>query len=395
MRQNIKKAIKKAIIKAINSFNISSEKWGTPKGFINALDWCEKNGANYKLVYAKKEVTQAEPIRLDEKVHKLYRDEYVRTQSESFVASFNHGRVWGRNGAVITPDDLLLYDVSREFGAYGGVYGKEHSVFKQIKLTKPKYIDGTVAVLASPGANNFHHWLYDNMPRLHLIQRAGFLNEIDYFILDYTDLPFQRETLRKAGIPESKILNCHNNWEFHIKAKRLVVPSLPSRLGVISDWTVDYLRDLIIPQIDSKQLKKRIYISRKKAPSRKIVNEEDLFSYLGKKGFKEYFAEDYSITETAELFNEAEFIIGVHGSGLSNLVFAGKGVKVIDIIAPKHLDPYYWVLTGFQQGVYAYFSGEGCFDEDAEDLVKDKIDHDIRINLALFEQLFQRIEKIN
>lgn len=377
------------LIKGLNILNLSSEKLGTPKGLLNTQDWCHDNEASWILVYPEKEVRQAEPIIIEGKVHKLFRDEYKRTQNRSFVATIFNGRVWGRNGAIITPDDMLLTDVSREFGAYGGVFGKQHSVFNQFRLASPKYIDATVAVLASPGANNFHHWLYDNIARFHLVQKAGLENEIDYYILDYTALPFQKETLERVGIPEDKILNCHDNWQFHIKAKNLVVPSLPSRLGVINDWTVDYLRSLIMPSVMPKPLTRRIYISRKKAPSRKITNEQELIDFLQKEGFTEYFAEDHSIAETAEIFNEAEFIIGIHGSGLSNLAFAGKGVKVIDIVAPKHLDPYYWVLTNFREGKYAYIVGKGDMDVDSEDLVKKKIDKDITVDMDSFIQSFK------
>jgi capsular polysaccharide biosynthesis protein len=386
--------IKKSLIKLINSFSISSEKWGTPKGIVNAEEWSKKNNAFFKIVYSSKNVKQEEPVVIKGTVHKIFRDEFERTQSQAFVAKIEEGRVWGRNGAVITTDDLLVNDVSREFGAYGGVFGFEHSIFKQIKLAAVKYIDGTVAVIASPGANNFHHWLYDNIPRLHLIKEAGLMDGIDYFVMDYENLAFQNEVLKKVGIPVEKILNCHDNWSFHIRAKTLIVPSLPSRLGVVSDWTVDYLRNLMLPLLQQNKLSKRIYISRKKAPTRKVVNETELLSYLSKYGFIEYFAEDYSLENTAILFSEAEFVVGVHGSGLSNLAFASKGVKVIDIIAPNHVDPYYWILNGFQNGKYAYFSGEGHVANESKDLVKEKIDEDITIDMNSFELLFERMNKL-
>jgi capsular polysaccharide biosynthesis protein len=387
--------IKQNIIKLINSFNISSEKWGTPKGIVNAEEYCRKNNTSFKIIYAAKNVKQSEPITLNNSVHKIFKDEYERTQNQSFVATIFGGRVWGRNGAVISDDDLLLNDVSREFGAYGGVFGDKHSVFKQFKLAKPTCINGTVAVIASPGANNFHHWLYDNIARLHLIEEAGLLHTIDYFVLDYESRPFQNEVLQKLRIPVEKILNCHDNWSFHIKAKTLIIPSLPSRLGVLSDWTVDYLRKLLLPPIQQTKLSKRIYISRKKAPTRKVVNETELFSYLQDQGFVEYFAEDYSLENTAILFSESEFIVGVHGSGLSNLAFASKGVKVIDIIAPNHVDPYYWILTGFQNGKYAYFSGEGNTINEHKDLVKEKVDEDILVDMNSFKVLFENMNNLS
>ncbi len=144
-----------------------------------------------------------------------------------------------------------------------------------------------------------------------------------------------------------------------------------------------------------EKLTMKIYISRAKAPSRKIVNERELLVFLTEEGFTEYFAEDHSVAETAALFRKAEFIVGVHGSGLSNLAFAGRGVKVIDLVAPKHLDPYYWVLAGFQEGKYAYLPGEGNINNDEVEMVKEKIDDDIKISMDSFKQLFQQLKNAN
>jgi capsular polysaccharide biosynthesis protein len=388
----VKQSLKKILIRSINHLGISSEKIGTPKDVVRTAQWCASNNAEFVQLHQTKSVSQNPPVTINGRVHVLFRREYDRIQEETFAAIIYEGRVWGRNGAIITPDDLLLGDVSREFGAYGGILGKEHSVFKQVKLHAPCYINGTVAVIASPGASNFHHWMYDNIPRLHLIEKAGLLKDVDYFVLDHVKTPYQIETLKLLGIPDEKVLNCNDNWRFHIKAKKLIVPSLPSRLGVVSDWCVDYLRGLVLKEQKKSSGSKRIYISRRKAASRRITNEADLISVLAEKGFTEYFAEDHSVSETAALFNEAEYVVGAHGSGLSNLAFASRGVKVIDIVAPLHLDPYYWVLTGLREGKYAYLPGEGIFDEETIELVKQKVDHDITVNINSLKKLLSNLE---
>jgi hypothetical protein len=61
--------IKKSLIKLINSFSISSEKWGTPKGIVNTQEYCRKNNAAFKIIYPAKNVNQPEPITLTENVH--------------------------------------------------------------------------------------------------------------------------------------------------------------------------------------------------------------------------------------------------------------------------------------------------------------------------------------
>lgn len=388
----LKNLIKKSIIKIINSLGVSSKYIGTPKSLSLMEDWCKANNSFFSFVYDTKTIAQSPPIIVDAKVHKIIRNEYERIQIGAYVAILPKGRVWGRNGAVITRDDKLITDVSREFGAYGGVLGEKHSIFQQISLVPIKQIRGNVAVIASPGANNYHHWLYDNVARIHLIEKAGLLQEIDYFVFDYLGLPFQKEVLQLLCISEDKILNCHNNWQFHIEADHLIVPSLPSRLGVVSDWTINFIQKLFF-EVKEVPIKKnrRFYISRKKAPSRRIIDEDILLAFLTSHGFEEYFAEDHTIKATAEAFQNAEFIIGVHGSGLSNLCFTLDGIKVIDIVSPNHIDPYYWAITKYKNGHYAYFFALGKVDIEQTDLVTKKVDEDLVVDLDQFILLFKKM----
>ncbi len=379
------------MIGLINLSGFSSQRWGTTKGLADTETWCKKNNAVFQEIYPQKGIRQSAPMVFDEDVHPLIESEYERIQQKAYIAIIEGARVWGRNGAVITPDDLLLEDVSREFGQYGGVTGKKHSVFLQLKLAAPKRVAGMVAVLASPGANNFHHWLYDNIARIHLLEKAGYLSQVDYFIVDFMGIPFQRETIQRLGIPENKLMICHDNWSFHIRAEKLVVPSLPSRLGVISDWTIEYLQHLFAGPSIIENPCKRFYISRRKAPSRKLVNESALLDFLKGFGFEEYFAEEHPVGETAQVFKNAEIIVGVHGSGLSNLAFASNGIKVLDIVAPRHIDPYYWVITQFKKGTYAYITGEGERTESENDLIRNKVDLDIDLDMRKFETLFHQL----
>ena len=45
------------------------------------------------------------------------------------------------------------------------------------------------------------------------------------------------------------------------------------------------------------------------------------------------------------LFQSAEFIIGPHGAGLSNLLFCEPGTKVIEFMPSVELRPFFWVIA--------------------------------------------------
>lgn len=357
-------------------------------------DWARANhntpGVFFEEVYAERERKECPPFTLEATVHHIYADEYSRIQPQAFVAGIARGRVWGRDGAVITPDDALVGDISREFGRYGGSLNEGHSIFGHMKLPKVTKVKGKVAVVMAAGSHNYHHWLYDTLPRIGLLKKAGLEKDIDHFIIDYAGLKFQKDSLEVLGIPEEKLILCHDRWNFHIQADELIVTSLPARLGTISDWTVEFLRNTFIPG-DKRASRERLYLSRRKAPSRNLVNEKEVLEILGKLDFRPFYPEDHSIRETAAVFAAAGGIAGVHGSGFANLAFCSPNTKVIDILAPKHLDPYYWILSNLTGSQYAYIFGEGERLPEGTDLVRNKIDEDIHLNVAEFEQLLRKL----
>ena len=394
----MKQVLQKIILNLVNAFGISSKIIGTPKKNISVKEWCFNNshitGVKYQIIYQAQRLQELPPITTDGFIPKLFSDEYERVQDEVFVAVIPNGRVWGRCGAVITPDDNLMYDVSREFGRYGGVFGKSHSINNKIKLTKVRFLKGNAAVLSAAGCSNYHHWLYDVLPRIQMLKLANFFDQIDYFIIDYSALNFQRESLEALGVSKNKIIICNDNWKFHVEAESLYVPALAGSLGRINGWVIEFLRNTFLSSVENNIEKKlKIYLSRKKAPSRKLLNEASVFEELSNRGYQEFFAEDFSIKQTAKIFATCTHIIGVHGSGFSNLAFCTPKTKVIDIVAPYHYDGYYWMISNKNNLKYALLFGSGDFPKYGADLVKHKVDNDIEIDIIALLGLNDTLDK--
>src|SRR5579862_5507798 len=103
---SIKELARNAVIHTVNRFGISSKYIGTPKSVVTTAEWVGarhgKAGVFFQEVYPEKQRREEAPITVEETVHQIYRDEYSRFQPRAFVAGIAGGRVWGRNGAVIT-----------------------------------------------------------------------------------------------------------------------------------------------------------------------------------------------------------------------------------------------------------------------------------------------------
>jgi capsular polysaccharide biosynthesis protein len=367
--------------------------YNAPRKAMPTAEWIGLPGndqiANvYKIRDA--EFRQENPPRIfNHIVSNRFKKYFKREIPPAFVLEMRDGFVFGASSNfVISPDGILLSDLSREFGSYGGKRMVDSSILtKQLWVPKASRIKKRVAIITTCGYDNFHHWNYDCLPRIFLLRESSLIESIDYFVIAHTDLPFQRESLRLLGIPESKIINPAKGKAFSLKASILIVPSLPENLGTISPWVVSFLDKLYNPEHHVSRQFPRVYLSRKNASTRKIVNNKEFTEMLKLRGFVEVFPEEHSVMKMATIIAGSKYIISIHGSSLSNLCFISPGTMVIDILAPYHQDAYYWMITNIRESRYVGFFGDGMHPPDEYDLVRNKIDHDILIDIAKMKSL--------
>jgi tetratricopeptide (TPR) repeat protein/capsular polysaccharide biosynthesis protein len=280
--------------------------------------------------------------------------------ANTFVVSIPEGTAWiapQKNQwqicnaiAVYTPDRYLLSDLSRFYPWYlPGCQRHDrarHEIFKIEELPPVEKINGTVALLSSLSGNFYYHWLIDVIPRFGLLQRAGMdLAEIDWFVINGANSPFQKESLAMLGIPPEKLIDSDSHP--HIQATKLIVPSFPGYLDWIPKGTIDFLRESFLPATPPKldRYPERIYISRAKANHRQVLNEPEIIDYLQRQGFVAVRLESLSFAEQIAHFAAAKVIVAPHGGGLTNLVFCQKGTKVVEFFSPNYLRTDYWMVS--------------------------------------------------
>lgn len=263
-----------------------------------------------------------------------------------FVIEGRSWRVWGNQGAVITHDNYLLTEVSREFS------GKVHSMRNQIKIVDAAYEQGRIAVLAASGGFVYYHWMFDILPRIQFLRDSGIFNTIDKFIINSTGTAYQEETLAKAGVRPSQVIRSNDHWNFHLKAEDLIVPSLVSPNDCPSIEACHYLRDLYSDEIRERYRETNIYIKRK--AGRTIINETELLTFLEPFNFQVLALENLPVAEQASIFANAKIVIGAHGAGFTNIVFCQPNTIVIDLFAAEWINPCYWVISEHLQLRYGY-----------------------------------------
>ncbi|NEP89600.1 MAG: tetratricopeptide repeat protein [Okeania sp. SIO2C2] len=321
---------------------------------------------------------------IEQKKHHYFLDKKANS-AEAFVVVIPEGRgsIDLATSAVITSDNKLVRDVST---------GCSEVIISSEELPPINYIDGTVAFLSAKwGGFMYFHWMFDVVTRIDLLRRTNLI--IDKFVFTRCDKKFQIETIAALGIKQSQIIE--SRFFPHIKAQKLVVPSsYKSQKGNlrVSKWGCEFLRSLFIKSqtiIKSSRKPERIYISRKFASWRRVLNEEEVVNLLEKFGFISLSLESMSIAEQALYMVAAKVIVAPHGGGLTNLVFCSPGTKVIEIFSPKYITNFYWEISNLCRLSHYYLIGEN-FEDDNSGKVPWK--PDIIVNLTRLKKMMKFAE---
>lgn len=312
---------------------------------------------SYQELYPEHLAVRKPPRTLSPELHPAFRSELSRTLPSVGVGVMRRGRVITSMGAVITPDHCLIHDVS-DSGA-GDPYA--HPLFSKLRLPEATHVDGRVAVLTMyqanlPGRPYYSHWLWDLLPRLHLLEQSG-------IAWDKIVVPritrYHRESLELLGLDAETFVT---NQNLNLEADELVVPSLVGHpVGNYPAWACKWLRDRFLPltpPVEPSQ-PRRIYISRAKSGRRHILNEDELLAALTPLGFTRVFLEDHSFIDGVRLLRDAEVVVTPHGSNVPNIVFCRRGTPVIEIFSPKFVVACHWTAACHLGLDYGYILGEG------------------------------------
>lgn len=258
-----------------------------------------------------------------------------RRYPEASVAFLTGAHLFSREGLVLTGDNRVLAEYYHQFGTRPVSRRALERPFGLTRTTVLR-IDAALALLAAPQGWNYYHWLFDVLPRLHLLAR--WRGVIERFAVPANLSPVQLETLTLLGIAPSQ-LQLLNEGE-RLRCQNLYVPSLPGSEGCYPPWSLEFLRASFLPAAaECRGLGPRIYVSRGPAASRPVLNEPALVEMLRARGFAIVSLETHSFREQVAIFRDARMVVAAHGAGLANLVFASPGTALLELFSPDYLRP--------------------------------------------------------
>ncbi len=280
------------------------------------------------------------------------------TKTTEYVYLMPNIRIYSKFFFSLTEDNYLLAPVSN----YYGDDKDSHPSFGTLVLPTCKKLKGR-SIIVRGGA--YWHKIQDGLPALYLAELAGFdFDKIDHFIIQ-DEIINKNSIFTRVGIPIEKQVRLYDQNECY-ECEELIFSSWYDRKG---NWYKDYLDKIIQPKVIERVFPKRIYLSRSRVNTRKVLNEEEVVVFLKRYGFECVHNEDLSTDEQIALFRNATHIISCHGSQLTNIIFCKPGTKVCEIRHISHTIHYrkafHDLSNGFGLDYYLLYTalGEKYMDE--------------------------------
>lgn len=309
-----------------------------------------------------------------------------KTSDDWRVANLPHGKVIGDLRLIATAENDVL-------GGLQALHGIDdpaaHWSVHQWRLRRPHRLRGTAAVLAAASGANYYHWLFDSLPRLHLLQQAGVdWAKVDCFLLNGSPRSFDVESLALLGIPVERTRRCSKRQI--TSAEHLLVPPMPAaRQGGIAPWMCDFLRASFLAPVRPQLSDSRLYLSRRNSPKRRLANETQVENFFRERGFVVLELETLSFREQVAVFAGAAFVAGPHGAGWANLVFAPPATRVLELFHPHHQAQNYRRIAGIVGMNYVDVVGDSTGETEAN--MSEKLGP-YTIPLARLEQAWTNLE---
>ncbi|RZK55187.1 MAG: glycosyltransferase family 61 protein [Hymenobacter sp.] len=213
----------------------------------------------------------------------------------------------------------------------------------------PSLAETGLLVACPPGP--FFHWLFETLPNV---------------LLALARWPEVRILLPPAvpAFAEQALLHLLGPADYTTRVVRVAGPRRVAELlllskdemaGFVHPADIQHLREAFLPAGLRKTGHRALYISRVRTPNRAAPGEPALEAALREQGFEIMYCETLPLLAQVALFAEARLVVGLHGAGLSHLVWATGAVQVAEIFPEGCFNDCYARLASSMGFAYAPF----------------------------------------
>ena len=250
--------------------------------------------------------------------------------------------------------------------------------FKKIRLQRE-----LTYLLVHNSYRGYYHWLLESLPKL--LEAEQVSPDLTLLLPASYQEGFYAETLHLLGITRVERLQPNALYQ----VPQLMLPYATKTMGNYSVAALRELKEVFWGALGISlptKVSKRLYISRRKATRRKILNELEVEQILTTYGFQIACFEDYSFQEQVRLCADTEVLVSIHGAGLSNMVFLPERATVIEFRKFDDGENYFFTQLAFAlQHTYHLVY---CAAEDEQKSVQDA---DLWVDIAALHTMLKQL----
>lgn len=260
---------------------------------------------------------------------------------------------WG----IIANDNSLVFD-SISNNAWIETYHPSYFRYKKNKLHTIKYPQLVSINILKGGENNYWHFLHDLLGEVVMAKKV-LPGQIPFLISKaLAEKPF----FKSALLQSSYLAQC--TWiirdEKYIEAgKAYFIQTMPNDNEQFFD-----VRNMLEVKESNKEKQRKIFLTRNKSRIRFVNNKDEIEEIARQYGFEIVDADNLSLQQQIELFGETRYLVGIHGAGLTNVLFRRNApLHLLELLPKDYLQPhYFWISKGMGHSYSCLVGSRSLYD---------------------------------
>lgn len=336
-------------------------------------------------------ITVPLPLNLSIKETNLYKP-YISYQSPIQKIKYLKNVFVGFSGFCMNNNGLIK-ESHHSYSSQYKDYLNEASTFYYTTLDNPEKLitfdNDTLFLAIHHPWFNYYHWICEAIFRLWIVRKK--LDNCTLLLPEfYKEADFIMGSLKPFKI--KKIFFIPNGKS--VLVKNFCLPQIkpicdsynPRHLKQVRSFYRHYFSNQKGRQI---KVIERLYISRQLAQRRKVINEEEIIEVLKKYEFTVFYPEKHTFSEQVDIFSNVKYLVGTHGSGLTNMLFMKENTSILELHKNKtnelaHPSFLFWYMA---QPLGIKYFHQSCNNFGKEDY----FEGDYLIDVQLFEENLQKM----
>ena len=268
------------------------------------------------------------PVNFNQDHLALFDHELQRAIPQSRLLKFKNIRISSGgllfNGLGILPESFAFPHHLKEWKlrSFGKFFATNYL------LRRRRRVDAEVLWITDYWSKGYFHWLSDALTRLFVVRDR--LHELALMLpAEFEELEFVKPSLEAFSVKEFNFIRPDEVLE----CRSLLMPTHTAPSGHFNGEVIRGVRAVLLAAYGDlgHQRDERIYISRRRAAKRRIVNEDEILGILQRFGFETIYAEELSFEQQVRLCSRARYLVSNHGAGLTNMLFMKDRGSVLEL----------------------------------------------------------------